>query len=58
MHVATFHDVNTVKEKETRKLILKSSAIKSKSVLQFWKQSFKSILGVILRVSKAFILRT
>ena len=57
MHVATFHDVNTV-EKETRKLILKSSAIKSKSVLQFWKQSFKSILGVILRVSKAFILWT
>lgn len=57
MHVATFHDVNTV-EKETRKLILKSSAIKSKSVLQFWKQSFKNILGVILRVSKAFILWT
>lgn len=57
MHVATFHDVNTV-EKETSKLILRSSAIKSKSVLQFWKQSFKSILGVILRVSKAFILWT
>ena len=57
MHEATFHDVNTV-EKETSKLILKSSAIKSKSVLQFWKQSFKNILGVILRVSKAFILWT